>query len=131
TPQMALTVVLGFNSPTVVSMPSTNVPESAEVMKKEEIKSTATPTTTDANGCDSRNANNATSFPISFMSWWITPPSAVSISNPAIPKIENQMALNNTGTAVTPMTNSRMVLPLETRAIKVPTNGDQPIHQAQ
>lgn len=50
TPQIALTPVLGFNFPPVVSMPSTNVPESAEVTKKDVIKSTAIPMTTVAAG---------------------------------------------------------------------------------
>src|SRR5699024_7718998 len=39
--------------------------------------------------------------------------------------------LNINETTVTPLTNSRIVRPLETRAINVPTNGDQPIHHDQ
>src|SRR5699024_10317911 len=50
---------------------------------------------------------------------------------PVPPKIENHNALNIVGTANTPIMNSRMVRPSETRAINVPTKGDQAIDQAQ
>src|SRR5699024_6322550 len=64
-PQTTFTFVVGFNFPPVDNIASTNVPESAEVIKKEEIKITAIPIITADIGEDSRKPNNATSSPSS------------------------------------------------------------------
>ncbi len=48
-----------------------------------------------------------------------------------IPKMLNQMTEKSTGRASTPATNSRIVRPREMRAMKMPTNGDQVMVQAQ
>ena len=45
--------------------------------------------------------------------------------------IENHRKVTSVGTASTPATNSRTVRPFEMRAMKIPTNGDQLIHQPQ
>ena len=45
--------------------------------------------------------------------------------------IANQTKLTPLGISSTPITNSRMVRPLEMRARKVPTNGVHDIHQTQ
>ena len=47
------------------------------------------------------------------------------------PKIANQTRLTTLGTSITPLTNWRMVRPRQIRAMNMPTNGVQEIHQAQ
>ena len=47
------------------------------------------------------------------------------------PKTANQTRLTALGTSSTPVTNCRMVRPLEIRAMNMPTKGVQEIHQAQ
>ena len=49
----------------------------------------------------------------------------------APPKTANQTRLTRLGTNSTPVTNCRMVRPREMRAMNMPTNGVQDIHQAQ
>ncbi len=53
------------------------------------------------------------------------------MSKADIPNTLNHTMLNAVGRASTPSTNSRMVRPLEIRAMKMPTNGDQVIVHAQ
>ena len=57
----------------------------------------------------------------------------VSISSPKAdpPKTDIQKKVIRVGTKSTPRTNSRTVRPFETRAMNMPTKGDQAIHQAQ
>ena len=57
------------------------------------------------------------------------PESCKSMAVP--PRMANHTKLTTLGARITPKTNSRMVRPLEMRAIKVPTNGAQEIHHAQ
>lgn len=47
------------------------------------------------------------------------------------PKIANHKTETTDGTSSTPVTNWRIVRPLEIRAMNMPTNGDQLIHHAQ
>ena len=49
----------------------------------------------------------------------------------APPMIVNQMNVTALGISSTPVTNSRIVLPREMRAMKTPTNGAQLTHHAQ
>ena len=48
-----------------------------------------------------------------------------------LPKTVIQRKVKAVGTSSTPMMNSRTVRPREIRAMNIPTNGDQAIHQAQ
>jgi hypothetical protein len=50
---------------------------------------------------------------------------------PAPPKTANQTRLTTLGTSSTPVTNWRIVRPRLIRAMNMPTNGVQEIHQAQ
>ena len=61
----------------------------------------------------------------------ITPEFCNSNSNADPPKAAIQKKVINVGTNNTPNTNSRIVLPLDTRAMNIPTKGDHAIHQAQ
>lgn len=47
------------------------------------------------------------------------------------PKTAKNKKQTTAGTNSTPSTNSLIVLPLETRAINIPTNGAHEIHHAQ
>src|SRR5699024_4412393 len=60
-PHTTFTFVLGFNVPPVVSIAKTKVPESAEVIKNDEIKITARPMRIEDIGVNSRKPNNAAS----------------------------------------------------------------------
>ena len=51
--------------------------------------------------------------------------------SPEVPKMANHVKLPRAGTTSTPETNSRMVRPLEMRAMNEPTKGAQAIHHAQ
>ena len=48
-----------------------------------------------------------------------------------LPKTTIQKKMISDGASSTPATKSRMVRPRETRAMNIPTNGDQLIHQPQ
>ena len=48
--------------------------------------------------------------------------------NPALPKTPNQNIEKKVGTSTTPKRYSRMVRPLEMRAMNTPTKGDQANH---
>src|SRR5699024_3822665 len=50
---------------------------------------------------------------------------------PDIPNVENHKRLTTVGTIRIPDKNSLIVLPFDTRAINIPTNGAHAIHQAQ
>ena len=58
-----------------------------------------------------------------------TPLRWASIAAP--PKIANQSRLTTLGTRMTPATNWRIERPRLIRAMNMPTNGVQEIHQAQ
>src|SRR5699024_1489581 len=60
-PQTTFTFVLGFNVPPVVSIAKTKVPESAEVIKNDEIKITASTTIIVYQVINSRKPKNAVS----------------------------------------------------------------------
>ncbi len=53
-----------------------------------------------------------------------------AVSIPKTPNAANQTKLTSTGANKTPETNSLIERPLDTRAINIPTNGLQLIHQA-
>src|SRR5699024_2263712 len=125
-PQTNLTDVSGDNDPPVVCMPSTNVAESADVMKKVPISIKPMNERTIPKGNVSNMPNRACSSGRLAMS---VPLSCASMAE--IPNVVNQMKLMIAGTRSTPDKNSRMVRPLEIRAMKIPTKGAQAIHQAQ
>src|SRR5690625_4694649 len=66
-PQTTFTFVLGLNVPPVVSIDKTKIPESAEVIKNDEIKITARPMRNEHIDVNSRQPNNAASSPNSFI----------------------------------------------------------------
>lgn len=125
-PHVSFTAFAGSSDPLEVCMPSTNVAESAEVIKKVEMSNTATIDNNMPSGNSLNTANNVSSVNNPVKS---TPLLCTSIA--VVPNAANQMKLMNVGMSKTPNRNSRMVRPLETRAMKIPTNGDQEIHHAQ
>lgn len=130
-PHTIFVVFGGFKLPLVVCIPRTNVAESAEVIKNVLISKIANIDVKVLNGKCANTANKDTSLP------WvlITSPRFTFMTRskymPEPPKMENHNVQKMVGTTKTPIINSRTVRPLETRAINVPTNGAQAIHQAQ
>lgn len=109
----------------------TKEPESEDVTKKVTINKTATMETTVVQGNCSKSTKRAVGI------WFnvaaeIAPPSPPnSINKAEFPKILSHRKVKPVGTNNTPKINSRMVRPLEILAMKIPTNGDHEIHQAQ
>src|SRR5699024_5147944 len=110
--------------------PSTKAAESADVIKNKPMTATANKLVIIPIGSCSSIANkvNSTSADASSASGKMP---SNSIFNAVPPKVENHKTANRVGTSNTPIMNSRIVLPLEIRAINNPTNGDQDMCQAQ
>lgn len=131
-PQTSLIISGGLSIPFVVWIPNTNVAESAEVMKNVLINTIERTDAIVASGNSFNAAKSAISVSVpSPIAFQIPPSEKISRLIPDPPKIVNHSAQNSVGTAKTPKMNSRTVRPLETRAINVPTKGDQAIHHAQ
>src|SRR5699024_5131018 len=126
-PQMSLTLFGGVNEPFVDCIPRTKVAESADVMKNEAIKIMAATDKMSDHGI----ASNISKIVSSVLNWLksILPPIWISIA--VEPNAANQNAPRIVGAIRTPTKNSRIVRPLETRAINILTKGAQEIHQAQ
>src|SRR5699024_3268260 len=144
-----LTELGGLKSPSVVSIPRTNVAESADVIKKIAITIIVIIDITKPNGncssipkvlvsisksdntespllhrlrvADAMKEKKKKNKPIPLKSTRKT-------EDPKIKKIVKHISI---GTMRTPAKNSRTVRPREIRAIKVPTNGAQEIQNAQ
>src|SRR5690625_3502996 len=130
-PQINLILFGGYKLPPVVSIPRTNVAESADVIKNMLISRIAMLDINVVNGKCSNTENNAASSPVCSICWMMFAPSKNSKLIAEPPNTVNQNAPKIDGTNNTPTTNSLIVLPLETRAINVPTNGAHAIHHAQ
>src|SRR5699024_3328601 len=130
-PQINLTTLGGYKLPPVVCIPSTNVAESADVIKKILINNMATSDITVPSGNCSNTENRTASSPSALIVSVRLIPSKNSkwIADPPITVHHNAPRI--VGTNNTPKTTSLMVLPRDTRAINVPTNGAQAIHHAQ
>src|SRR5699024_1087217 len=130
-PQISLTLLSGSKLPPVDCIANTNVAESADVIKNVLINKTAKIETKVVNGKCSNMENNDDSVPKLFISSMTLAPLKYSRLIPEPPKTVNHNAPKIVGTNNTPETNSLIVLPRDTRAIKVPTKGAQAIHHAQ
>src|SRR5699024_1060847 len=109
---------------------TTNAPESAEVMIKLQINTTPNTLRTIANGNFSKNTYKAVE--ISLFTASITAVSPCNISFIVTPpKAVNHKKVTAAGRINTQSINPLMVRPLEIRAMKVPTKGDQEIHHPQ
>src|SRR5699024_8281632 len=124
-PQMTLTTTYGFNASNFGSNPHMNVAESANVIKNVAINSNVTMDNTKPNCTSLNTPNNAVSGGISNILGVF-----FAVSIPRTPNAANQTKLTSTGANRTPDTNSLIERPLDTRAINIPTNGLQLIHQA-
>lgn len=127
TPHVSLTLLGGVSDPLVDCIPRTNVAESADVIKNDAINKIATKEIIKENGMVLNISKIVSS--VERLAKSATPLFCISIA--VVPKDENQIAPKRVGTSNTPIINSRMVLPLETRAMNMLTNGAQDIHQAQ
>ena len=130
TPQMTFIFADGFMSPLLDSMARTKAAESAEVMKNEPMSRIATSETTVLIGNCSKVMNRAVLM-FSATAAPMFPPWKISRLIAAPPSTENHRKHRTLGTMSTPATNSRIVRPLEMRAMNVPTHMTHIIHQAQ
>src|SRR5699024_3824661 len=116
--------------PPEVILSTTKAPESADVIIKLQIKTTPNIFNTIANGNFSKNTYKAVA--ISSFTASIIAISPISISFIEIPpNALNHRKVTAAGRISTHKINSFMVRPLDILAIKVPTKGDQEIHQPQ
>ena len=122
-------VDLGVSTaPPHASMSMTSEPESDEVTKKNTTTMIAMTLRIDPSGSVPKNSNS--DVVLSTPSLTSISPSAVAFID-ASPKIVNHTRLAAVGASRTPRTNSRIVRPREMRAMNMPTNGAQLVHQPQ
>src|SRR5690606_23284265 len=120
----------GSGTPLVVMMSITRLAESDEVTKKVTTSAVAMLIEMVSSGRCSRKRNSATAT--SSLTAATRLPAPVSWMNSAVlPNTVNQKKVKAAGTSSTPTMNSRTVLPRDIRAMNMPTNGDQEIHQPQ
>ena len=106
-------------------------PESEEVTKNTTTITMASIDSTPEKGKFSRKANSASATSADTASpsaaWpWLRISSMAELPNTVI-----HISVKPVGTKSTPMANSRMVRPRDTRAMNSPTKGAQDIHQPQ
>ncbi len=109
----------------------TKEPESAEVTKNKITIHTATIDSRVEKGKCSKKANNANEVSALTVSARLVKPSFIIRLIEVLPKAVIHKKVKPVGTSSTPVKNSRMVRPRETRAINIPTKGDQESHQPQ
>ena len=127
-PQKTTTSFFGAVSPCEESVPMTTDAESAEVMKKTARTKMSTNGVSCASGRVSKSAKSTCSG-VAEPSKPATPSRESVIAAP--PKTVKASARIRLGTARVTTANSRSVRPREMRAMNMPTNGVQAIHQAQ
>src|SRR5690554_2714635 len=86
---------------------------------------------TELNGRLPKNSNSATEESRCTASSRLVLASCMMLNNAALPIKPIQIRVNPVGISRTPTMNSRILRPSDNRAINIPTNGDQEIHQAQ
>ena len=126
-PQMSFTLFGGVNEPFVDCMPNTKVAESAEVMKKEAMSKIAKIEMKSDKGIALNISKIVSSVDDAVKS--VKPCFCISMA--VVPNAENQNEPSSVGATSTPIMNSRIVRPFDTRAMNILTNGAQEIHQAQ
>ena len=126
TPHITFVLMSGFKSPFLDIIPRTKVAESADVMKKVQRRTTVTMEMMWPKGTCSMTMKKAVS-----VTWMASAAISGPREIPVAPNTANHKKDPRAGTIETPMINSRMVRPLEIRAINTPTNGAHAIHHAQ
>lgn len=126
-PQTSLTTLGGVKDPFVDCMPRTNVAESADVMKNEAINKIAATESINDIGIALNISKIVNSVENAVKSR--TP--VIWMLMAVVPNAANQKDPRTVGTIRTPIKNSLIVRPFETRAINILTNGAHAIHQAQ
>src|SRR5690606_7738893 len=109
----------------------TSDPESADVTKNTATKITARVEVKADQGRYSKKLNKASEASMAASADNCPPASPISRKIAVLPNTVIHRNVNTVGTMSTPNTNSLTVRPREMRAINMPTNGDQEIHQAQ
>src|SRR5690625_4381712 len=126
-PQTIFTKLVGLIVPFELSIPSTNVAESADVMKK---IATTTSVSIDIRVPSGYSASTPNVDVSSAKSDIIAKP-CCSTFNAETPNIAIKITHTIAGTINTPSINSLIVRPLDILAIKIPTNGAHETHHAQ
>lgn len=126
-PQISFTLFGGVNEPFVDCIPRTKVAESAEVMKNDAISKMAA---TDKNN-DQGIVSNISKIVSSVLNCAKSAIPFLWISIAVVPNAANQNAPTSVGAISTPVKNSRIVRPFDTRAMNILTNGAHEIHHAQ
>src|SRR5699024_10761645 len=116
-------------SPPVASMSITSEPESEEVTKKNTTTMTASSEVIVAHGMECKSSNSEVSKSSS-PSGATSPCSRCRLIAES-PKMVNHTVAIRVGAMIVPSTNWRIVRPREMRAMNMPTNGAQLIHQPQ
>ena len=109
----------------------TSEPESEDVTKKNTITTIARTLVIVPSGSPSRSVNSDVLVSTAPSMRRASSPSLRCRRMPESPKIVNHSEPTSVGASSTPKTNSRMVRPREMRAMNMPTNGAQLIHQPQ
>src|SRR6218665_121275 len=120
----------GLGSPPEVMMSMTMEPESEEVTKKVMTTTMPRKQVTELSGKFSSMTKRDTGR-FSCTAVAMPPAPNISMFSAVLTKMVIHRNVMNVGTSMTPMMNSRMVRPKDTRAMNMPTKGDQAIHQAQ
>ena len=126
-PQTSLTMLGGVKDPFVDCIPRTNVAESADVIKNEAINKIAATERINDNGI----ALNISKIVNSVGNCVKSRTPVIWMFMAVVPNAANQKDPITVGTMRTPIKNSLIVRPFETRAINILTNGAHAIHQAQ
>src|SRR5829696_5630159 len=131
TPHTMMLHLLGCRLPRLESIPITTEAASAPLTKNRATRMIVISAVSPNSGNCSRVRNNAPGWLLAAVlaREFTAPESCRLMAVP--PKTANHTKLTTLGARITPETNSRIVRPLEMRAIKVPTNGAHEIHQAQ
>ncbi len=116
--------------PPDVRWSTTNEPESEEVTKKITTRVTPTKEVTAVNGKFSSMTNKAVETS-SFTTDAISAVPKLSKLRAEPPRVLIHINESRVGFNITPIINSLTVRPFETRAINMPTKGDQDIHHPQ
>ncbi|MOA09827.1 hypothetical protein D3C78_1296820 [compost metagenome] len=120
-----------WSVPPEARVSTTIAPESAEVTKNTTTMAIAINDKILENGKCSRKLNSASATSFCTVLARSRAPSAMIRLMALLPNTVIHSSVKPAGTNSTPVTNSRMVRPRETRAINMPTKGDQDNHQPQ
>src|SRR5699024_1802464 len=126
-PQMTLTVFAGLSWPLVLNIPIKNVPETAELNKTTAKENKVTKDKIRPK----LQLSNMPNVTVSVANSESCAMPSFSTNNADPPKTAKNIKVTSVGASRTPVINCLIVLPFDTLAINIPTNGAQEIHHDQ